>query len=302
MCQAPTKAAALAVLSQYLWSWRDVLQRDLFGSEDMLHVCGSLFMFVHGDWFVNPRHDLACPAGGVYFWMTRQSGGKVGENIASTKGAITALDGANVRHEEVTSETRTKLAVVVGPMATATDMETHAYVLHSLLEGASLVTEATHPLVNWINWNQTEWVHLMAKQETTTRFSYNVSLIVLAYLNACILELTAVAEGGPGARTPVSFQYLINEIDHGWYTGCALLRSLQDILTVRAGRRASLALAAVLPLPAPRTIGGDGRVGGGGGGSGGGGGGVIVPRGRRRNERDGGGHSQPPSHPTALYT
>ena len=50
----------MAVLSQYLWVGREVCRRDLFGSVDMLHVCGALFMFVHRDRFVNPRHYPAC--------------------------------------------------------------------------------------------------------------------------------------------------------------------------------------------------------------------------------------------------
>ena len=86
-------------------------------------------------------------------------------------------------------------------------------------------------------------------------------------------------------RTPVSFQYLIDELDHGRYTGRALPRSLQNLLTIRAGRRTALASAAALPLPAPWTLGRDGRARGRGGG--GSGGGVIVPMGRRRNDRDG---------------
>ena len=113
-----------------------------------------------------------------------------------------------------------------------------------------------------------------------TRFAYNMSWIVLAYLNACILTLMSEAEGGPGERTPVLFQYLINELNHGQYTGRALSRSIRDILTVRSGRHAALASAAGLPLPAPWTICGDGQARGGGGG----GGGVIVPRERRRDD------------------
>ena len=57
----------------------------------------------------------------------------MGENIASVEGTITSLDGANVRPEEVTTATRTKLVVMVGPLTMATEMGTHAYVLHSLL-------------------------------------------------------------------------------------------------------------------------------------------------------------------------
>ena len=102
----------------------------------------------------------------------------------------------------------------------------------------------------------------MVEQETTTQFVYDVSWIVLTYLNAYILESTAAAEGDLGALRPVFWQYLINEPDQGRYTGRSLPRSLQDLLTVRAGRRAALALAATLAPPAPLTIGGDGQAGG----------------------------------------
>ena len=132
MFRAPTKAAALVVLSQYLLAGREVCRRDFFGSENMLHVCGALLMLVHRNQFANPWHDPACPAVGMYFWMTRQGGGDVIENIASTEGTITALDGASVRHEGVTTVTQMKLAVAVEPLTTTTEMGTHAYVLHSL--------------------------------------------------------------------------------------------------------------------------------------------------------------------------
>ena len=94
--QAPTKADALAVLSQFLWAEREVYCRDLFGFANMLHVCRFLFMLMHRDRFVNLRHDPSCPSGGISFWTTRQGGSDVGENIASTEGTITALDGSNV--------------------------------------------------------------------------------------------------------------------------------------------------------------------------------------------------------------
>ena len=119
--QAPTKADALSVLSQYMCAGREVCRRDLFFSKDILHVCGDLFMFVHRDRFVNPQHDPDCPTGGVSFWTTRQDGGNVGEKIASTEGAITALDSAKVRHEEVTSVTQKKLAVMVDLLTAASE-------------------------------------------------------------------------------------------------------------------------------------------------------------------------------------
>ena len=116
-----------------------------------------------------------------------------------------------------------------------------------------------------------------------TRFAYDMLWIVSAYLNACILASMAAAEGYPGEPTPVLFQYLIDELDHGRYTGRALPRSIRDLLTVRASIHVALASTSGLTLPAPRTICGYGQDGSGGGG----GGVVIVPRGRRRNDRDG---------------
>ena len=65
VCRAPTRAATLALLSQYQWAGREVFQRDLLGFADMMHIYGALFMFVHGDRFVNLWHDMACTAGGV---------------------------------------------------------------------------------------------------------------------------------------------------------------------------------------------------------------------------------------------
>ena len=115
-------------------------------------------------------------------------------------------------------------------------------------------------MVNCIDRNRMEWVRLMAEQETAARFAYDVSWILSTYLNACILALTTAAEGDPGVHITVSFQYLLNELDHGWYTRRALPRSLQDLLTVHAGQRAVLALAATLPPPAPQTIDVDGRA------------------------------------------
>ena len=99
-----------------------------------------------------------------------------------------------------------------------------------------------------------------------TRFAYDVSWIVSAYMNARILASTA--EGDPGECTPVSFQYLINKLNRDRYTRRALPRSLQDILTVRAVRRVALTLMEALPLPGTQTIGRDSRAGGGGGGAG----------------------------------
>ena len=81
---------------------------------------------------MNPGADPACPTGGLYFWSTRQGMGVLREEIAETEGMITALDGINARQEEVTSATRVKLVVIVGPHTMATETGMLAFATHSL--------------------------------------------------------------------------------------------------------------------------------------------------------------------------
>ena len=64
---------------------------------------------------------------------------------------ITALDETNVRQEEVTSATRVKLAVVVGPRTTATDTGTLDFATYSLFGAQCPMVEAILPLVDWID-------------------------------------------------------------------------------------------------------------------------------------------------------
>ena len=175
----------------------------------MMHVCGALIMFVHGDRFMNPGADPACPARGLSFWSMRQGGGVLGEEIAETEGKITALDGANVRHEVVMSATRVKLTVVVGPRTTATETGTPAFALHSLFGAQCPMAEAILPLVDWIDENRSEWGRIMEDADATTRFAYDVSWVVGRYLDACILASLAARKGDPGARTPCLFQFII---------------------------------------------------------------------------------------------
>ena len=76
----------------------------------------------------------------------------------------------------------------------------------------------------------------MGDAESTTRFAYDVLWVVGRYLNACILDSLAAGQGDPGARTMCSFQFIINELDHGRYGGCHLPASLQGLLNGRCGR------------------------------------------------------------------
>ena len=111
---------------------------------------------------MNPGNHPACVAGGLSFWSTRQGGGDIGENIAETQGRVAALDGTNVRHNEVTSAMRMRLAVVSGPRTTAKEMGTLAYILHSLFRATCPSVAGILPLVDWINVNRSKWGAAMA--------------------------------------------------------------------------------------------------------------------------------------------
>ena len=156
------------------------------------------------------------------------------------------LDGMNVRQEEVTSATRVKLAVVVGPQTTATETGTLAFTSHYLFGAQCPMVEAILPLVNWIEENRSEWGRIMEDAEAITRFAYDMLGVVGRYLNACVLASSAAGQGDPGAGTPCLFQFIINKLDHGRYAGRQLPASLQGLLNVWARQ---WALAAPLPPP-----------------------------------------------------
>ena len=165
---------------------------------------------------------------------------------------ITALDGTNVRQDEVTSATRFKLVVVVGPRTTATETRKLALPTHSLFGAQCPMVESILPLVDWIDENRSEWGRIMEDAESTTRFAYNVSGVVARYLNTCVLDSSAAGQGDPGARTPCSFQFITNELDHRRYVGRQLPASLQGLLNGRTRQRELAATPNPPPSPAPQ--------------------------------------------------
>ena len=76
------------------------------------------------------------------------------------------------------------------------------------------MVEAILPLVDWIEENRSKWGRIMVDADSTTRFAYDLSWVVGLYLNACVLASSEAGQGNPGARTPCSFQFIINELDH----------------------------------------------------------------------------------------
>ena len=231
---------------------------------------------------MNPGADPACPAGGLFFWLTRQGGGVLGDEITETEGKITALDGVNVRHEEVTLATRVKLAVVVGTQNMAMETGKLAFASHSLFGTQFLMVEATLPLVDWIDENRSEWGRIMEDTEATTRFAYDVSWLVGRYLNACILVSLATRQEDPGAQTPCLFQVhhcrTRPRVVHRTPATCVP----PSLLSVRAQRRA---LAAPLTLPPSPQIRYEPEDNG--NESQGGRGALVAPRGHRRDECSG---------------
>ena len=119
----------------------------------------------------------------------------------------------------------------------------------------------------------------MENSESTTCFAYDVSWVVGCYLNACILASSAARQGDPGARTPCSFQFIINKLDHGRYSGRQLPASLQGLLSVRARRRALAAPPPPSPAPQIRYEPAEGTDSQGRRGA------LVAPRGRCRKDR-----------------
>ena len=89
----------------------------------------------------------------------------------------------------------------------------------------------------------------MEDAEATTRFAYDLLWVVGRYLNACVLASSAAGKGDLGARTPCSFQFIINKLDHGRYAGRQLPASLQGLLNVRARRQALAEPPPLVPCP-----------------------------------------------------
>ena len=114
------------------------------------------------------------------------------------------------------------------------------------------MVETILPLVDWIDKNRSEWGRIMEDAESTTRFAYDVSWVVARYLNTCVLASSEEGQGDPGERTQCSFQFIINELDHGQYAGRQLPASLQGLLNGRTRRRALAAPPNPPPSPAPQ--------------------------------------------------
>ena len=95
------------------------------------------------------------------------------------------------------------------------------------------MVETILPLVDWIDENRSECGRIMEDVDSTTRFAYDVSWVVARYLNVCVLASPAAGQGDQGARTSCSFQFIINDMDHGQYAGRQLPASLQGLLNGR---------------------------------------------------------------------
>ena len=91
----------------------------------------------------------------------------------------------------------------------------------------------------------------MATSHWCTALAYDVICIINAYLNACIKASATAAPSDPGGRTPESFHFTIDELDHGRYHGRPLQPSLRQILLAWDNKRA--AVASIPRQPPPPT-------------------------------------------------
>ena len=83
----------------------------------------------------------------------------------------------------------------------------------------------------------------MATSDWCTALAYDVICIINAYLNACIKASATAAPSDPGGRTPESFHFTIDELDHGRYHNHPLPPSLHQLLLARENERMTAAMS-----------------------------------------------------------
>ena len=227
---APNKQQGLAMLVQYLMGDMASCRRTYMGHSDLLHCSVPLYNFVAGDRFVNPGENPACPAGGMSMWTTLQGTGDVGDRIASADADLTALDGRNVKADQVARASKVHLQPISGATNLQREVGTKTYILAKLFGGACPLVEGYTTVVDWIDSNFTSFERQVNTTSACTAFAYDLSRTEAAYYNACIRASTTALPSDPGGRTPVSFSMLLDELTWGRYRGQPLPASLQTLI------------------------------------------------------------------------
>jgi len=261
-----SKQDGLACLVQHLMADMGNCRREFLGHSDILHVSVPLYNFVAGDRFVNPGENPACPAGGLSLWSTLQGKGDVGFRMASADADLAALDGRNAMSDQIARAAKVHLQVISGATNLQKEVGTQGYILRKLLGAQCPLVLAFIELITFIANNFDAFERQVSTPEACTTLAYDVTRVSARYYNQCITASSSEPMGEPGAVTPVSFSFLLDELRWGRYKGQQLPASLQILfLPPRAGftplDTLAIAPASELPLAGERPPPGGDRGG-----------------------------------------
>ena len=108
------------------------------------------------------------------------------------------------------------------------EIGTQGYILKKLLgPQCPLVRGFRDELIPFIDNNFDAFERQVSSPASCTTFAYDVTRVSARYYNSCITASSNEPMGEPGAVTPVSFGFLIDELRWGRYKGQQLPASLQ---------------------------------------------------------------------------
>ena len=197
-----------------------------------------------------------CPAGGFSVWAGLQGAEDVGGAIAASDADMADLDGRNTQADWIVRAENVVLRVLVGPLTTHQEVGTCCYLIQCLLGPQCPLLEALHSQdVDAIDKDFSLFSMQMVTSHRCTAFSYDVSCIIVTYLNACVKASATASVSDPGGRIPILFQYLRYKLSHGKYVGHPLPPSLQNLFATRDSERAAADRRAREPAPGPTIVG-----------------------------------------------
>ena len=161
-------------------------------------------------------------------WSTLQGKGDVGSRMASADADLAALDGRNAMSDQIARAAKVHLQVISGASNLQKEIGTQGYILDRLLgPQCPLVRGFREELIPFIDNNFEAFERQVSSPASCTTFAYDVSRVSARYYNSCITASSNEPMGEPGAVTPVSFAFLIDELRWGRYKGQPLPASLQ---------------------------------------------------------------------------
>ena len=145
---------------------------------------------------------------------------------------LVATDSRNAIADQISRATKVHIQTISGAANLQKEIRTKAYILDRLC-GANcpLTLSFTTELIPFTNDNFSSFKRQVNSITSYMAFTYDLSRIEAEYYNSCIRASTTTAMGDPGARTPASFQILVNKLRWSRYRRQPLSPSLQSFLS-----------------------------------------------------------------------